>query len=65
MTNELVTMGKAVMQPQNGQCWTRIIPLRLGSYLENLRKIISEDRKLMGVVTILRIVTLTLSPWYL
>ena len=35
------------------------------SYLKNLRKIINEDRKLMGLVTILRIVTLTLSPWHL
>ena len=65
MTDELVTMGKAVTQPQDVQCWTGIIPLQIGNYLENLRKIIDKDRKLMGLVTILGIVTLTVSPWHL
>ena len=48
MNDELVTMGKAETQPQDIQCWTRIILLQIGNYLKNLRKIIEEERKLMG-----------------
>ena len=44
-------MGKAVKQPQDVQCWTRIILLGIGNYLKNLRKIINKDRNLMGLVT--------------